>query len=86
MKTMYHQCMVKIKIIFERTGILLGHDEISTLCEIWKCTTAEEFYFKLDYLSDEELTREIQEKILKKKKKRKEILHNYLEQERKIYA
>lgn len=28
----YHSCLGKIKIIWERTGVLLGHDEISTLC------------------------------------------------------
>jgi hypothetical protein len=78
---MYHRCLAKIKIIFERTGILIGHDEISLLCELWRCMNAEEFMKKLDSMSNEELV-----KWLERIKKRRKILETYLTQEQKVYA
>ncbi len=77
----YHSCLGKIKIIWERTGVLLGHDEISTLCELWKTANAAEFMDKLNSMSDEEL-----KKWLDKLKKKRSVLQHYMEQEQRIYA
>jgi hypothetical protein len=79
--TIYHSCLRKIKIIYERTGILLGHDEISLLCEMWQTMNPSEFMRYMDSLTDEELKKEI-EKIRKKRK----FLENYLAQEQMVYA
>jgi hypothetical protein len=77
----YHSCLSKIKIIWERTGILLGHDEISTLCELWKTANAGEFMDRLNNMNDDELRSWIE-----KLKKKKNVLSNYLEQVAKVYA
>jgi|GEM_PF-3264196 hypothetical protein len=51
-----HRCFGKIRKIFERTGILLTHDEITFLCEnLWNCNSADEFYAKMDSMSTDEL-------------------------------
>jgi hypothetical protein len=77
----YHSCLGKIKVIWERTGVLLGHDEISTLCELWKTANAAEFMGKLNAMSDENLR-----SWLEKLRKRRNALYRYLESEEKIYA
>lgn len=77
----YHSCLGKIKIIWERTGVLLGHDEISTLCELWNTANAAEFMDRLNNMSDDELR-----SWLEKLKKKRKVLSNYLEQEAKVYA
>ncbi len=79
--TIYHSCLGKIRIIWERTGVLLGHDEISALCMIWGTKNPEEFMERLNTMSDEDLKKE-----LEKLKKKKRALANYLSQEEKIYA
>jgi hypothetical protein len=76
-----HSCFAKIRRIFERTGILMTHDEITQLCQLWNCQNPEEFYRKLDSLSDEQLRAEI-EKVRKKRK----ILFNYLASQEVIYG
>lgn len=41
---------------FEKTGILLTHDEVTFLCEhLWNCTNADEFYSKMDSMTIDEL-------------------------------
>lgn len=51
-----HSCFGKIKAIRERTGLVLTHDEISYLCVyLWHCSNPEEFYRRMDSMSDEEL-------------------------------
>ena len=79
--TIYHTCLQKTKIIYERTGVLIGHDEITVLCNIWQCVNPEDFMNKLNSMSNEELKKEL-EKI----KKRRKILENYQKQENKVYA
>jgi hypothetical protein len=80
--TIYHECLKKSRIIHERTGILIGHDEITLLCELWNCFDASDFYRKMNSMTDEELKSWV-EKIKKKRK----ILERYLFQEQqKIYA
>jgi len=65
----------------ERTGVLLTHDEITYLCEyLWHCSGAEEFYRKMDSMSDEELR-----SVCLKAKFRKKSL-NLLEHETMLYA
>ncbi len=45
-----------IRKIFERTGVLLTHDEITYLCEeLWNCQNADEFYSKMDSMTTDEL-------------------------------
>lgn len=77
----YHSCLGKIKVIWERTGVLLGHDEISTLCELWKTANAAEFMDRLNNMSDDELRA-----WLEKMKKKRSVLSKYIEQEAKVYA
>jgi hypothetical protein len=79
--TIYHECLRKSAIIFERTGILLGHDEITLLCELWHFFNASDFYKKMNSMSDEEL-----KSWVEKVKKKRKILESYLFQEQKIYA
>jgi hypothetical protein len=79
--TIYHECLRKSAIIFERTGILLGHDQISLLCELWHCFSPDEFYRKMNSMTDEEL-----KSWVEKVKKKRKILEHYLFQEQKIYA
>ena len=51
-----HRCFGKIRRIFEKTGILLTHDEVTFLCEhLWNCTNADEFYSKMDSMTIDEL-------------------------------
>ncbi len=51
-----HRCFGKIRKIFERTGVLLTHDEITYLCEyLWKCQNADEFYSRMGLMSTDEL-------------------------------
>jgi hypothetical protein len=78
---LYHSCLRKAHIIWERTGVLIGHDEISALCLLWGTKDPREFMHKLDSMDDNELRR-----WLEKLKKRRKGLENYLEQEEKIYA
>jgi N-methylhydantoinase B/oxoprolinase/acetone carboxylase alpha subunit len=73
--------MRKAKIIWERTGVLIGHDQISALCLLWGTKSPEEFMEKLDNMSNEELR-----SWLEKLKKKRNALYNYLESEEKIYA
>ena len=49
-------CWGKIKAIRERTGLVLTHDEISYICVyLWHCSNADEFYKRMDSMSDSEL-------------------------------
>jgi predicted nucleic acid-binding Zn ribbon protein len=80
-----HRCFSKIRKIFERTGILLSHDEITFLCEYcWSCNSANEFYEKMNALTDEQLKEEIQK--MRKLMRKKKILQNYLETQAVIYS
>jgi len=52
----------------ERTGVLLTHDEITYICEyLWHTSNADEFYRKMDSMSDGEL-KEIAQKAKYSKK------------------
>jgi hypothetical protein len=73
--------MRKAKIIWERTGVLVGHDQISALCEMWQTKNPEEFMQKLNAMDDKELR-----SWLEKLKKKRKLLYNYLQNEEKIYA
>ncbi len=45
-----------IRKIFERTGVLLTHDEITYLCEeLWNCQSADDFYLKMESMTVDEL-------------------------------
>ncbi len=62
-----HRCFGKIRKIFERTGVLLTHDEITFLCEeLWNCQNADDFYSKMGSMNTDEL----REWARKAKKKR----------------
>jgi hypothetical protein len=63
-----HSCFGKIKAIMERTGVLLTHDEITYICEyIFHCSSPDEFYGKMDSMSDSELKKvALQAKFRKK--------------------
>jgi hypothetical protein len=59
----------------------MTHDEISFLCRLWNCQSPEQFYEKMNALTDEELKKEIE----RVRKKRKILLH-YLSQQEVIYS
>jgi hypothetical protein len=61
-----HSCFGKIRKIFERTGVLLTHDEVTFLCNLWECRDAEDFYRKMEGMSDDQL-RDFARKAKKKK-------------------
>lgn len=86
--TIYHTCLAKIKAIWERTGVLVGHDEITVLCAQWGCTNAEEFMEHMKGLTDDELKAEVEKvkKELERKRKKRKIYDAYREQEQKQYA
>ena len=70
----------KIKAIRERIGMVLTHDEISYLCVyIWHCSNPEEFYKRMDSLSDEELRKACEKAKFRKKP-------SLLEHESMLYA
>jgi hypothetical protein len=77
----YHSCMRKAKIIWERTGVLVGHDQISALCMLWGTRNPEEFMEKLNAMDDKELR-----SWLEKLKKKRNSLYNYLQEEQRVYA
>jgi len=75
-----HGCFGKIKAIIRRTGVVLSHDEITFLCEhVWNCRNADEFYEKMNGMSDSEL----KDYALKAKLRKKPSL---LEHEAMLYA
>jgi len=75
-----HSCFGKIKAIRERTGLILTHDEISYICVyLWQCSNPDEFYRKMDSMSDDELRR-----VAEQAKFRKRI--SLLEHETMLYA
>jgi hypothetical protein len=54
----------------ERTGVLLTHDEITYICEyLWHCSNSDEFYRRMDSLSDGELKEVVQKAKFSKKPK-----------------
>jgi hypothetical protein len=61
-----HSCFGKIRRIFERTGILLTHDEVTFLCNLWECKGPDDFYRRMDGLNDDEL-KEFARKAKRKK-------------------
>jgi anion-transporting ArsA/GET3 family ATPase len=73
--------MRKAKIIWERTGVLVGHDQISALCMLWGTRNPEEFMEKLNAMDDKELR-----SWLEKLKKKRNLLYNYLQEEQRVYA
>lgn len=84
--TIYHSCLAKIKVIWERTGVLVGHDEIDVLCAQWGCASPEEFYEHMNGMTDDELKSDVDKAKEEVRKKKKKILEAYLAQERKQYA
>lgn len=86
--TIYHSCLAKIKVIWERTGVLVGHDEITALCAEWGCANADEFMEKMGGMTDEELKAEVErvKKALEAKRKKRKITDAYREQEQRQYA
>jgi len=75
-----HSCFGKIKAIRERTGVILTHDEISYICVyVWHCSGADEFYKRMDSMSDEELRHEAEKAKLRKRP-------SLLEHESMLYA
>lgn len=73
-------CFGKIKAIRERTGLVLTHDEISYLCAyIWHCSNPDEFYRKMDSMSDDELRYVVEQAKLRKRP-------SLLEHESMLYA
>jgi hypothetical protein len=75
--------MRKQFLVWERSGVLIGHDEISLLCEWLGFTdpTGGQFVDWLNKVSDQELR-----SWLEKLKKKRKALYNYLQNEEKIYA
>ena len=75
-----HSCWGKVKAIRERTGLVLTHDEISYICVyLWHCQNADEFYERMDSMSDEELRRVAEQAKFRKRP-------SLLEHESMLYA
>ena len=66
---MPHSCEEKAQVIVQRTGMALGHDEITYLCNELGFTDSGQFWAWMNSLVDEELRREIQ-RLLEKRRKR----------------
>jgi predicted CopG family antitoxin len=72
-------CRRKIMAIWHRIQKLLNREEMRDLCNLWGCVTAEETYNKIMHLTDKELSEEV-DKIIKRRKKKQEILEAYQSQ------
>ena len=86
--TIYHTCLHKAKIVWERTGVLVGHDEISVMCEMLNSADSGEFMDAIGKMTNGEL-KEFTEKAieeLKRRRKKRKIAEDYLAQERRLYA
>lgn len=69
--------------------MLIGHDEITLICDTWGCQNADEFYARMNQMTNEELAgwaNKAKEEVEKRKKKKRQILENYLESIQKVYA
>ncbi len=66
-----HSCYGKIREIKRRTNEELNHEEISKLCDIWRCRDPEDFYRIMNSLTNGQLKAEL-EKIRKKRMQREE--------------
>jgi hypothetical protein len=66
-----HRCFGKIRKIFERTGLLLTHAEISYLCEHVLGAKNEEEFWDRYYAETKGMSRDEEKEWLKKKLKRK---------------
>jgi hypothetical protein len=80
-----HSCGGKAREIKRRVGIMLGldaHSTISEMCNMWGTKNAEEFYAKMDGMSDDELRAAVSA-AWDKVKKRKRLMQT---EEEKVYA
>jgi hypothetical protein len=51
-----HRCFGKIRKIFERTGLVVTHSEVTYMCEhMFHSSGEKEFYDAMDKLSDDQL-------------------------------
>ncbi|MGI0078095.1 MAG: hypothetical protein ACRECH_00540 [Nitrososphaerales archaeon] len=71
-----HSCYGKIREIKRRTNEELNHEEISRLCNLWRCRDPEDFYSIMNSLTDGQLRVEL-EKIRKKRMQKEEELLIY---------
>ena len=73
------ECKAKIMLIWKRIQKLMTHDEIRDLCGIWGCATWQEMMNKINRLTNEELGKEVEKVIAKRKAALK-----YLASQRKV--
>ena len=64
-----HSCLGKSREINRRTGIMLNHDEISFICDQLGFSSPDQFYAWMATLTDEELKREVQRMMERRRKK-----------------
>lgn len=71
-----HSCWGKAREVQKRLGIMLGldsHDVISEMCRMWGTNNAEEFYARMNNMSDDELRASV-DAAWDKVKKRKRLM------------
>ena len=71
-----HSCFGKIRELKRRTNEELDHEEITKLCNIWRCRDPEDFYRIMNSLTDGQLKAEL-EKVRKKRMRKEEELLIY---------
>ena len=68
-----HSCWGKAREIQRRTGILLGleaHSIISEMCRLWGTQNADEFYMRMNSMSDAQLAADVEAAKAKLRKKK----------------
>jgi hypothetical protein len=71
-----HSCWGKAREVQKRLGIMLGldsHNVISEMCRMWGVQNADEFYARMNNMSDDELRATV-EAAWDKVKKRKRLM------------
>lgn len=78
-----HSCWGKARALQKRLGIMLGldaHDIISEMCKQWGTTNADEFYERMNNMSDSELRSSVDaawDKVKKRKRLQKATIEAY---------
>jgi len=68
-----HSCWGKAREIRRRTGILLGmeaHSIISEMCKMWGTQNADEFYIRMNSMSDGQLAADVEAARARLRKKK----------------
>jgi hypothetical protein len=78
-----HSCLGKARAIQRRLGIMLGldaHEVISEMCKAWGVANADEFYQRMNSMTDAQLAADV-DAAWDKVKKRKRLMGLTIEQQ-----